>query len=144
MEQGMTILSRSAIFENKREAQKSELQEDYVEMVSQLIQERGEARISDLAASFGVSSAAVNAAISRLKKDGLVHSAPYRSVFLTEAGQELAKKCAARHELVVDFLLCLGVSRESAEKDAEGLEHYLSEESLNCLQKFVDTGKQLN
>lgn len=134
----MTTLSRSAIFSSKRAAQKSELQEDYVEMIAQLIQERGEARISDLAQSFGVSSAAANSAIARLKKDGLAHSAPYRSVFLTEAGRELAEKCAARHELVVKFLLRLGVSRDNAEKDAEGLEHYLSEESLSCLQRFVD------
>ncbi len=140
----MTTLSRSAIFDNKREAQKNELQEDYVEMIAHLIQERGEARISDLAELFGVSSAAVNGAITRLKKDGLAHSAPYRSVFLTEEGEELAKKCTSRHELVVNFLLCLGVSRDNAEKDAEGLEHYLSNESLSCLQKFVDKKDKLN
>lgn len=137
----MSTLTRSAIFDRKREAQRNELQEDYVEMVAQLIQEKGEARIADLAESFGVTAAAVTGAITRLKKDGLVRAAPYRSVFLTESGEELAHKCAARHDLVVDFLIRLGVSRDNAEKDAEGLEHYLSDESLSCLQRFIDREK---
>lgn len=133
----MTLRKSSEIFDRKREAQKNELQEDYVEMIDHLISQTGEARASDLASAFGVSSAAVNGAITRLKKDGLVHSAPYRSVFLTEEGKELAKKCAKRHKLVVDFLLLLGVSRANAEQDAEGLEHYLSEETLGKLKFFI-------
>ena len=133
MEQDKTYLR----FNKTREAQSKELQEDYVEMIASLITEKGEARSTDLATAFGVSQSAVNGAVARLKKEGLVHSDPYRSVFLTDEGQELAEKCAKRHELVVDFLLSLGVSKENAEQDAEGLEHYLSEESLSCLEKFT-------
>ena len=135
-------MKRSAqIFDKKRESQKTELQEDYVEMIAQLIEESGEARSADLATAFGVSTPAVNAAIARLKKDGLVHSEPYRSIFLTKEGKDLAEKCSARHELVVKFLLCLGVSRKNAEQDAEGLEHYLSAESLARLGEFVKKHK---
>lgn len=124
-------------FNKTREAQKQELQEDYVEMIASLIIEKGEARSADLAAAFGVSQAAVNGAIARLKKNGLVRSDPYRAIFLTDKGQTLADRCTKRHELVVSFLLSLGVSSSNAEQDAEGLEHYLSEESLSCLKKFI-------
>ena len=136
----MTI-QRSTIFDKKRESQRTELQEDYVEMIAHLIGQKGEARSTDLAETFGVSVAAVTGAINRLKKEGLVKADPYRSIFLTDEGEELAKKCAERHELIVKFLLCLGVSRENAEQDAEGLEHYMSEESLARLKHFIDNYK---
>ena len=65
--------------------------------------------------------------ISRLKREGLATGRPYRGVFLTEAGQALAERMRARHRLVVNILVALGVSTEIAEADAEGIEHHVSE-----------------
>ena len=70
-------------FNNLRAAHQTELAEDYVEMIYELINEKGEARAVDLASRFGVSNPTVNASIQRLQKDGLVQSRPYRSIFLT-------------------------------------------------------------
>ena len=125
-------------FNNLRAAHQTELAEDYVEMVYELINEKGEARAVDLADRFGVSSPTVNASIQRLQKDGLVQSRPYRSIFLTKKGEELAKFCKNRHEIVYKFLLSIGVDTNTALSDAEGLEHHVSFETLNAMEKSIN------
>ncbi len=124
-------------FARTRDDHRTELQEDYVEIIAGLIAEKGEARSVDIAGALGVSQTAVSAMISRLVKEGLVTSEPYRSVFLTKRGAELAAACAARHKLVKQFLCRIGVSEEVAAQDAEGVEHHLSAETLECLRRFL-------
>ena len=75
--------------------------------------------------------------IGRLRRDGLAVSKPYRGVFLTEAGDRLAARVRARHRLVVDVLTALGVPREIAEQDAEGLEHHVSETTLAAFKRYL-------
>jgi len=65
--------------------------------------------------------------IARLKRAGFATARPYRGVFLTEKGEALAERVRIRHRLVVDVLCALGVPTESAEADAEGIEHFVSE-----------------
>jgi len=135
-------LNSSERFDRTRADHRTELQEDYVEMIAQLIDEKGEARPVDIAAAFGVSQAAVTSVIMRLCKEGLVSTEPYRSVFLTPTGSRLAAACIKRHQLVVAFLQSLGISKEVAERDAEGIEHHLSKETLICLAEFVNKQKK--
>ena len=127
----------AARFERIRIAHQSEIAEDYVEMIADLIAQYGEARTVDLAARFGVSAPTVNATIQRLQKDGLVNSRPYRSIFLTESGQELAEECKKRHQIVRNFLISIGVDEETAEQDAEGVEHHVSAQTLNCFKAYL-------
>jgi len=58
-------------------------------------------------------------------------------VFLTPAGQAMAERSRQRHRLVVDLLLAVGVPREAAEADAEGVEHYVSQATLNAFADFL-------
>lgn len=125
-------------FETVRKAHQSETAEDYVELIADLIDANGEARIVDLSQRFGVSHATVNKIITRLKKEGLVNSQPYRSLFLTEEGEILARECKKRHIIVVEFLKAIGVSEKTAETDAEGVEHHVSEETLKAFQAFIN------
>lgn len=127
-------------FARVRAAHQTETAEDYVEMIDDLIAVQGEARVSDLAERFGVSNATVNKVIQRLNRDGLVVNRPYRALFLTEAGARMAQSCRTRHEVVLNFLLSLGVSRRIAEIDAEGAEHHLSTETLRLMAGFL-TGR---
>jgi len=126
-------------FERVREAHQTETAEDYVELIADLIEANGEARVVDLSQRFGISHSTVNKVIARLKKECLVHSQPYRSLFLTDAGQKLAESCKKRHNLVVKFLKCLGVSDKNAELDAEGVEHHVSKETLKAFQRFIES-----
>jgi DtxR family manganese transport transcriptional regulator len=127
----------AARFERIRRAHQSEVAEDYVEMIADLIAETGEARAVDLAARFGVTAPTVNATVQRLVREGLVETQPYRSIFLTDAGRELAITCAKRHAVVRDFLVAIGVCPETAEADAEGLEHHVSQETLSAFKAVI-------
>lgn len=132
---------RIRAFAKVREAHQSETAEDYVEMIADLINMQGEARVVDLARHFGVSHATVNKVIARLNKEGLVTNRPYRSLFLTEKGETIARMCKKRHDIVYNFLRAIGVSEENAHLDAEGVEHHVSEETL---KSFAEITKSLS
>ena len=125
-------------FDRIRRAHQSEIAEDYVEMIAELITETGEARTVDLATRFGVTSPTVNATIQRLQREELVETRPYRSIFLTAAGQALADKARDRHRIVRDFLVTIGVPETIAEEDAEGIEHHVSPETLAVFAKITN------
>lgn len=129
-------------FERVRHAHQSENAEDYVELIADLIEVNGEARVVDLSKRLGISHATVNKTIARLKKEGLVISEPYRSLFLTDEGQKLAQACKERHLIVVEFLKSIGVSDEVAEMDAEGVEHHVSKETLDAFQRYIDKANE--
>ena len=122
-----------------RTAQSAALLEDYAELIADLLVAEGEARPTDIARRLGVSHATAIKTIGRMKREGLATARPYRGVFLTEAGQTLADRVRARHRLVVDVLVAVGVPREAAEQDAEGIEHHVSEETLRAFGTFLGT-----
>jgi len=125
-------------FERTRADHAQERAEDYVEMIATLTQEMGEARAVDLAQRLGISHVTVSKTIQRLQREGYVSSLPYRSIFLTEKGSELAHRAQERHELVHSFLIRLGVPEPSAELDTEGIEHHVSDETLAAMRAFVE------
>ncbi len=129
--------ARAAAFQRIREAHQTELAEDYVELIEDLIETRGEARPVDIADCLGISKSTATLAIQRLHKQGLVDTQPYRSVTLTDEGKRLAAEARRRHEILYDFLLVLGISEDVAFADSEGMEHHVSEETLAALQRLT-------
>ena len=127
----------SARFSQARAAQSMAVLEDYAEMIDDLTQDLGEARITDIAARMGVTHPTATKAVARLKREGLAMSRPYRGVFLTATGAALAARVRARHRTVVDLLVAVGVPQETAELDAEGLEHHVSEVTLHAFEAFL-------
>ncbi|MCU0783041.1 MAG: manganese-binding transcriptional regulator MntR [Verrucomicrobia bacterium] len=115
----------------------NEIAEDYVEAIADLIAETGEARVVDLAKRLGVTHVTVNRTIVRLQKAGFVTAQPYRAIFLTDRGRNLAATCKSRHETVVAFLHSIGVSERVAEMDAEGIEHHVSPETLAAFERLL-------
>ena len=124
-------------FATVRQAHESEMAEDYVELIADLIEAQGEARPVDIAERLGVKPPTVTKNISRLKATGLVRRERYRAVFLTEKGQALANSCRRRHRTVVAFLISLGIDRETAERDAEGIEHHVSDATLAAFKAHL-------
>ncbi|HCB0256629.1 TPA: manganese-binding transcriptional regulator MntR [Klebsiella quasipneumoniae subsp. similipneumoniae] len=126
-------------FRQVREAHRRELIDDYVELISDLIREVGEARQVDMAARLGVSQPTVAKMLKRLAIVGLIEQIPWRGIFLTAEGEKLAQESRERHQIVENFLLAIGVSPEIARRDAEGMEHHVSEETLAMFLKFTQT-----
>ena len=116
-----------------------ELAQDYVELIAELIEQHGEARVTDLARRLGVTHVTVNRTIQRLQRAGFVSTEPYRAIFLTTAGQRLARESRERHDLVVRFLVALGVPPTVAESDAEGIEHHVSRETLRAFRQYLES-----
>ncbi|HEX5078539.1 MAG TPA: manganese-binding transcriptional regulator MntR [Geminicoccaceae bacterium] len=129
-------------FRQAREARRLELVEDYVELIADLLREGGEARQVDIAARLGVAQPTVAKMLRRLVDDGLVARRPYRGVFLTAAGAALAARSRARHRIVESFLLALGVDSETARRDAEGIEHHASDDTLAAFERFTAASRR--
>ncbi len=124
-------------FERTRQDHSLETAEDYVELIDRLIRETGEARAVDLATRLGVSQVTVGKTIKRLIREGYVTSEPYRSIHLTEKGRRTAKESEARHQVVLEFLIALGVPEHTAETDAEGIEHHVSKSTLDAMRRYL-------
>lgn len=133
---------RAEKFQRVRDAHQSELAEDYVELIAELLVEKGEARLVDLAGRLGVTKATVNNTIQRLQRDGFVTSEPYRAIFLTDKGRQLATSSRERHEIVREALIALGVDAETADSDAEGIEHHVSGATLAALRRFIGKSRR--
>lgn len=128
---------RSERFSRTREQHATETAEDYVEAVQELIDSKGECRVQELARHFSVSHVTVSRTVGRLQKDGLLETAPYKPITLTTKGRKLADRVRKRHEVVLDFLLALGVDKKTAQIDSEGIEHHVSEKTLAAMKKFL-------
>lgn len=128
-------------FRHARAARRAALVEDYVELIADLIADGGEARQVDIAARLGVAQPTVAKTLKRLVEDGLVAQRPYRGAFLTTAGHALALRSRERHRVVERFLLALGIAPETARRDAEGLEHHVSAETLDAFAHFVSRAR---
>lgn len=124
-------------FARAREGQAAAVLEDYVELIGDLIAELGEARVADIAARMGVAQPTATKAVARLRREGLATSRPYRGVFLTGEGAALAERVRARHRVVVDLLVAVGVPEDVAELDAEGIEHHVSEATLAAFEVYL-------
>ncbi|WP_339732735.1 manganese-binding transcriptional regulator MntR [uncultured Gimesia sp.] len=115
----------------------TEIAEDYVEAIAEIIEEQDVCRVKDLAEYFAVSHVTVNRTVARLQRDGYATTEPYSPVELTSKGAKLAKHSRHRHEIVLRFLVAHGVSEETAATDTEGIEHHVSPETLNIMEAFI-------
>jgi len=123
--------------ERVRAAHAAETAEDYAEAIAAIIASSGECRVVDLARRFGVSHVTVTRTIARLVRDGFAATEPYRPITLTPKGARLAAAARDRHEIVVAFLVALGLDRRTAELDAEGIEHHVSPRTLALFRAFT-------
>ena len=131
------VKARSVPFSQTRSRHASETAEDYVEAVMEIIEEKGECRVLDLARYFNVSHVTVSRIVKRLHDEKLLNSKPYKPVELTYVGAKLARRAKDRHAIVLKFLIALGVDKANAEIDSEGMEHYVGAKTLEAMKKFL-------
>ena len=129
--------SQAARHASVREAHSAETAEDYVEAIEAVSREKGTCRVADLVRVFGVSHVTVSRTVGRLVRDGFATTEPYQPIELTAKGQSLARSSRRRHEVVVRFLIALGLDAATAELDAEGIEHHVSPRTLRVFEQFT-------
>jgi DtxR family manganese transport transcriptional regulator len=133
---------QAANLRRSRRDHASEIAQDYAEAIADLSATMGEARVTDLARRLGVTHVTVNRTLGRLQRAGYVNTKPYRAIFLTEQGRNLAAASKRRHETVVAFLRSLGIPRRAAEMDAEGIEHHVSRDTLAAFEAALKNARR--
>lgn len=116
----------------------SQSAEDYLERIQELIQEKGYARMVDIASSLKVRQASVTSMVQKLADLGYVNYVKYRGLVLTEKGRAIADKIQRRHETLNRFFSLLGLSDETQQEDIEGIEHHLSAETVDSLADLAE------
>ena len=134
------MTAKTARHQRTRDDHASEIAEDYVEAIYEICAQQGECRAVELTKRFGVSAVTVNRTIARLQRDGYVSTKPYAPIVLTEAGEKLAQFSSARHQVVYDFLIAMGLSKSTATVDSEGIEHHVSQETLSAMKRILKNG----
>lgn len=116
--------------------------EDYLERIYMLIDEKGYARVSDIAEGLEVHPSSVTKMIQKLDKDNYLIYEKYRGLILTAKGKKMGKRLADRHQLLEQFLHMIGVKQEHIYADVEGIEHHLSWDSITCIEALVEYFKR--
>jgi Mn-dependent DtxR family transcriptional regulator len=116
--------------------------EDYLERIYKLIDEKGYARVSDIAEGLEVHPSSVTKMIQKLDKDNYLIYEKYRGLVLTNKGKKMGKRLVDRHQLLESFLTLIGVQEENIYKDVEGIEHHLSWDSITCIETLVEYMKR--
>ncbi|MFO7991037.1 MAG: metal-dependent transcriptional regulator [Thermoplasmata archaeon] len=112
--------------------------EEYIEKIYVIEKTNGRARTGVIAVEMGVKDSSVTEMMQKLEEKGLVEYEPYHGVTLTDSGEEIADELMKRHKVIADFLEIIGVERELAEIDACRIEHHVSAETMDRLEKFVE------
>lgn len=109
--------------------------EDYLEQIYLLIDQKGYARVSDIAENLSVQPSSVTKMVQKLDKDDYLIYEKYRGIVLTPKGKKIGQRLLKRHELLEQFLELIGVKKENIYNDVEGIEHHLS---WNSIDRIVD------
>ena len=128
---------RHANHAKKQEHYQTARMEDYLEVVYELVQYKGYATTIDISEYLNVSSPSVTYMMQRLNDSGHLNYEKYRGIRLTDKGTLVAKGIRERHGLLAEFLKIIGVDEDTANKDAEGIEHYLQPKTLVKLEQFL-------
>ena len=111
--------------------------EMYLETIYILSQKSNMVRSIDVAEYMGYSKPSVSRAVGLLKKGGYLTMAPDGILTLTDQGIAHANKIFERHTVLSSFLQKIGVSEETASKDACKIEHVISDETLSAIKKYI-------
>ena len=128
---------KSQAFQATRKHHRSEAAEDYTELVADLIAEKGEARLVEIAKRLGISHVTAIRTIQRLVRDGYLTTAPHQPIELTAKGKRIAGMSKRRHDILLEFLIALGVPESVAQVDVEGIEHHISPQTLKVFSRHL-------
>ena len=115
----------------------STTREDYMEIISELVELKGYATTLDISRYMNVSPPSVTKMLQKLDEKGYLEYEKYHGINLTEKGNKIAHTIRQKHGILLDFFEILGVGNETANQDAEGMEHHLNPKTIRQLRKFI-------
>ena len=112
--------------------------ENYLKIILELNENKGEARVTGISIRLGVTKATVSQTVKKLMKYGLAEKDTNGSILLTDAGKTKAIEIRNRNLVIKGFLTeVLGVDKQVSEKDACKMEHLVSCETLEKLEGYL-------
>src|SRR6187397_3065818 len=115
----------------------SQSAEDYLERIHGLIEEKGYARVVDIASSLDVKQASVTSMVQKLGELGYLNYEKYRGLVLTAKGRAVATGIQKRHEILARFFSLFGLDAATQQRDIEGIEHHLSPATVDVLSDLA-------
>lgn len=128
--------SIKAAHESERRHSSSRM-EDYLEVISELVELKGYATTLDISRYMGVRAPSVTQMLQRLDESEYLEYEKYRGINLTAKGTKVAEGIRQRHDTLLEFFEMLGIGYDTASQDAEGIEHHLNPKTMRQLRKFV-------
>ena len=116
--------------------------ENYLETILMLGHNGSPVRSIDIANELGYSKPSISVAMKNLKGFGHINVDAHGHITLTDSGQKIAQRIYDRHKLISDWLIYLGVDKNTAVNDACKMEHGMSEESYFAIQKHIEEWKR--
>ena len=111
--------------------------EDYLEVISELVELKGYATTLDISRYMNVSAPSVTKMLQRLEENKLLEYEKYHGINLTKKGMQISFEIRQNHGILLEFFEILGVSHDTANKDTEGIEHHLDPKTIKQLRKFI-------
>ena len=111
--------------------------EDYLEIIGELVELKGYATTLDISRYMNVSAPSVTKMLQRLDESGFLEYEKYHGINLTDKGKQVAEGIRQKHGILLEFFEILGVGYETANQDAEGIEHHLNPKTIKQLRKFI-------
>jgi Mn-dependent DtxR family transcriptional regulator len=112
--------------------------EDYLERIFDLVEEKGYARVADIAALLDVSSPSVTRMVQKLAKEGYLKYEKYRGLVLTSSGTALGRSVKEKHRSLEEFLRLIGVTdTRTIWRDVEGIEHHVSPSTMRAIRSLI-------
>jgi Mn-dependent DtxR family transcriptional regulator len=127
---------------NVKKDHRTDRMEDYLEVIYELVQQKGYATTVDISSYLNVSSPSVTKMMQKLDETGYLKYEKYRGIRLTNEGIRIARNIRNRHGLLAEFFKIIGVDEETANNDAEGIEHHLHPETMKKLEEFINELKK--
>lgn len=118
-----------------------ESEETYLETIYVLAQSGNPVRSIDIANELDYSRPSISVAMKNLRKKGYIEMESGGHITLTENGKDIAESMYERHILISDWLILLGVDKNTAAKDACRMEHSMSAESFSAIRKHIEEWK---
>jgi len=131
---------RKVNFTQKKE--RTDRMEDYLEIIYELVEQKGYATSADITECLNVSAPSVTKMMRRLQSTGYLEYEKYRGIRLTQQGTDIAKNIKRKHELLTEFFRFIGVREDIANSDAEGIEHHLHAETFKKLEEFLNANRK--
>ena len=115
-----------------------ESSEDYLETSLILSEKNPVVRSVDIAEEMNFKKSSVSVAMKHLREREMITVTKEGFIYLTDEGKKIAEMIYERHLFLSEWLMKLGVSRDTALEDACRMEHCMSQESFLAMKNFIE------